>query len=125
MDILHTALLVSDLEATEAFYVDALGLERTWEFVSPGDGATNIYVGGDNGTEFQFKHLPGEDVPEPAGIHHVAVSVENVDEALEYMVETTGCRVVRGPLQNDDIAMRVAFIEDPDGYVVELVQQLD
>ena len=41
------------------------------------------------------------------------------------MVEKTGCKVVRSVFQNDAIKTRVAFIEDPDGYVVELLQHLD
>ena len=123
MDVIHTALWVEDLEATEAFYVDALGLERTWDFVGS-DGATNVYVGSGDGAEIQFKSHPDREVPEPAGFDHVAVSVEDTDATLERMAEETGCRVVRGPFQNQEIGLRVAFIEDPDGYVVELVQEL-
>jgi lactoylglutathione lyase len=126
MRVIHTALWVADIDRTLEFYVDGLGLERTNEFVG-GDGATNCYLAGDDGTELQFKYHadePGAPV-EPAGIDHVAVEVDDTDAELERLVEETGCPVRRGPLTSEGANARVAFIEDPDGYGVELVEFLD
>ena len=123
MDIIHTALWVSDLEATTAFYIDALGLEHTWDFER--DGVTNFYVAGTGDAEFQFKHDPERTAPiEPAGIDHLAVAVDDTDAMLDHMVEETGCAILAGPMEVEPADAYVVFIEDPDGYGVELVESL-
>jgi lactoylglutathione lyase len=126
MDIIHSALWVSDVEETLEFYVDGLGLEQTWEFEG-GDGARNVYVAGEGDTEIQFKHHPDREPPspDPSDFDHVAVTVEDTDAEFERLVDETGCPVRRGPLTAESANARVAFVEDPDGYGVELVEQLD
>ena len=124
MEVSHTCLWVSDLEATKAFYIDAMGLHHTWDFVG-GDGTTSYYVAGDGGVEIQFKYNEEVGGTTPGGIDHLAIVIDNVDEKFKDMVDKTGCKVVRSVFQNDTIKTRVAFIEDPDGYVVELLQHLD
>lgn len=124
MDVIHSAMWVSDLEETLSFYVDALGLEKTREFES-GEGATNVYVAGEGETEIQFKYDPDREPPEPSGFDHVAIEVEDTDAELERLVEETGCPVRRGPLTSDGANARVAFIEDPDGYGIELLEEFD
>jgi len=144
MDVIHTALWVSDIDRTRSFYVDALGLEENWSFES--DGVQNVYIGGEHG-EFQFKHDP-EGVPESNAsggssgseqgertdggpevdsgtMAHVAVGVDSVDETFERLVERADPPVRTAPTTVDDIDRRIAFVEDPDGYVVELVERLD
>jgi lactoylglutathione lyase len=124
MEIIHTALWVSDLDEARAFFVDALGLAETWSFTL--DGVENVYVGGDHG-EIQLRHDPDRDVPDPdrASFDHIAVSVEDADAETERIVEETGCDVVDGPKTMDVADARVSFLEGPDGYVVELVESLD
>lgn len=124
MDVIHSAVWVSNLEETLSFYVDALGLEKTREFEG-GDGAMNVYVAGDGDTEIQFKHHPDREPPEPSGFDHVAIAVDDTDAEVERLVEETGCTVRRGPLTSDGANARVAFIEDPDGYGIELLAELD
>ena len=125
MDVIHAALWVEDIDRTLAFYRDALGLAETDEFVG-GDGATNVYLAGGDGAELQFKHYadrPNAPV-EPAGIDHVALRVDDTDGTVERLVAETGCPVRRGPLTSEGANARVAFVEDPDGYGVELVEPL-
>ena len=125
MDVIHSAMWVSDLDRTLSFYVDELGLEKTNEFVS-GDGATNVYVAGDNGIEIQFKHHPDHDVDvDASGFDHVALGVEDTDAMTERLVEEVDCTLRRGPLTSEGANARVAFIEDPDGYGIELVEELE
>ena len=124
MDIIHTAIWVSDLDEARAFFVDALGLEETWSFEL--DGVENVYVGGEHG-EIQLRHAPDHEKPDPdrSDIDHIAVSVDDVEAVTERMVEETGCTVVDGPMVNEPASSYIAFIEGPDGYVVELVEPLD
>ena len=125
MDVIHAALRVEDIDRTLAFYRDALGLSVTNEFVG-GDGATNVYLAGGGDAELQFKYYADQPNPpvEPSGIDHVALRVEDTDATVERLVEATGCRVLRGPLTSEGANARVAFVEDPDGYGVELVEPL-
>lgn len=124
MDVIHTAVWVSDLEATKEFYIDALELEHTWDFEL--DGVTNYYVAGAGDTEIQFKYDPDRAAPvDPAGIDHLAVEVDDTDATLEHMVEETGCEILGGPLEVEAANAYVVFIEDPDGYGVELVEHLE
>lgn len=125
MDVIHTAIWVSDLEEAKDYYINTLGLEHTWDFVGP-DGATNFYVAGESDAEIQFKYDPDRDEPvEPAGIDHLAVSVDDVDAKAESIANESEYDVVKGPISVDVADARVAFVEAPDGYVVELVQPLD
>lgn len=125
MDVLHHAIWVSDMEATLEFYVDELGLEKTNEFVS-GDGARNVYVAGENGVEIQFKHEPDREVDPAAGPYdHVAIAVDDVDAEVERLVENGSATLTRGPLDSDGANARVAFLEDPAGYGIELVAEFD
>ncbi|RQH02621.1 VOC family protein [Natrarchaeobius oligotrophus] len=124
MDVIHSAIWVSDIEETLSFYVDDLGLEKTREFVS-GEGARNVYVAGDNGVELQLKHDPERGVPEPTGIDHIAIAVDDTDAEVERLVAETDCTLERGPLDSDGANARVAFLEGPDGYGIELVQEFE
>lgn len=120
MDVIHTALTVSDLDATTEFYEDVLGLEYDRQFEL--DGVVNYYVGGGAGADLQFKYDPESDAEvDPQGIDHVAVSVDDADAEFERIVEATDPPVVTPPTTIEEADARVAFVEDPDGYVVELV----
>ncbi|WP_254525037.1 VOC family protein [Natrinema caseinilyticum] len=124
MDVSHTALWVSDIDRTRAFYVDALGLRENWSFTGD-DGVENVYIGGDD-AEFQFKYDPdGGPAIDPGTMAHVAVTVDSTDDALERLVDRADPPVRMDPTTMADIGCRVAFVEDPDGYDVELVERLE
>ena len=121
MDVIHTAMWVSDLDEARAFFVDGLGLEENWSFTL--DGIENVYVGGEHG-ELQLRYDSDHEIPEGdrSRMDHVAVSVDDVDGETTRMAEETGCEVLDGPMTVDAADARIAFIEGPDGYVVELVE---
>lgn len=122
MDVLHTAIQVSDLEETTAFYEGELGLSHAWDFEL--DGTRNYYVVGDDGNaEIQFVHDPDDESPvDPDGIDHLAVSVDDVRATFDHLVEETDSEVVREPTYIEAAEATVAFVTDPDGYAVELVE---
>lgn len=124
MDVIHTAIWVSSLDDGREFFVDGLGLDENWSFTF--NGVENVYVGGEHG-ELQLRYDPERPAPEPDRmvLDHVAVSVDDVDAKFERVIERTGCDVVDGPTTVEVAGARVAFIEGPDGYVVELVEDLD
>lgn len=124
VDVVHTAIWVSDLDRALAFYVDGLGLARTREFVLDED-EENVFLAGEDGTELQLKSAPGRAVSaERAGFDHVAVEVDDADATAARLAEFGG-EVVRGPLDSDAAAARIAFVADPDGHHVELIEPWD
>jgi len=121
MHVAHTALWVADLDATTAFYEGVLGLDYQWEFTDD-DGVVNYYVGTEEGADLQFKYdSAGDDDVDPAGIDHVALSVDDLDETFDRVVATSDCEVVLEPTTFEAAGRRAGFVTDPDGYVVEFV----
>lgn len=123
MDVIHTAIWVSDLEATTDFYEGVLGLDHRWDFTH--DGVVNYYVGTDAAAEIQFKYDPDStgDI-EPAGIDHLAFGVDDVDATFERVVSISDAEVILEPTDIEAADRRAAFVTDPDGYVVEFVQRV-
>ncbi|MFB6302221.1 MAG: VOC family protein [Haloferacaceae archaeon] len=122
MDVIHTAIWVDDLDAMRSFYVDVLGLDEHRSFTFR--GTENVYVGGDHG-EIQFRYDPERSTPvdpERETVDHVAVGVADVDGAFADLVDETDCPVVEEPMTVEQAGTRVAFVEDPTGYVLELVE---
>ncbi|MFC7167765.1 VOC family protein [Halospeciosus flavus] len=123
MEIIHLCLNVSDADRSVEWYEENLGFEETWSFETPDGETVNRYVAGDNGVEIQLSDTEGEEPSEHGdAFDHLAVGVEDVDEAFE-SIDDHG--VVQEPQDQPAAGARTAFIEDPDGHVVELVQPLD
>lgn len=126
MQVVHTAIWVSDLDHTKEIFMDELGLEYVKDFEG-GDGVRNFYVAGDGGASIQFKYDPDEDREiEPAGLDHISLSVDDSEGLARKLAERDDCRIVAGPKEvNDTVSdKRVTFVEIPDGYVLELEQDL-
>lgn len=121
MDVLHTAIWVSDVEASAAFYCDGIGLTYSREFEA--DGILNYFVTGDDGTEIQYKHDPTgcEDV-DPAGIDHLAVGVDDIQATVDRLRTEFDSTVIQSPTELDATESTVAFVTDPDEYTVELIE---
>lgn len=123
MEILHTCLNVSDVEESVRFYVEELGFEESWGFTTADGGTVNRYVAADNGVEIQLSETAGETPGEAGDLwDHIAVGVEDVDAAFE-RIDHYG--VVKEPGDQPEAGSRTAFVEDPDGHVVELVAPLE
>ena len=126
MEVQHTAIAVSNLEETRAFYEDGLGLEHAWDFHTD-EGVHNYYVTGEElDTWIQFVDDPNDDGPiEPDGIVHLALEVDDVDATHEAVVEATDCEVVDGPKTIEAANARAVFIKDPDGYEIEIFKRFE
>ncbi|AFK17957.1 VOC family protein [Haloferax mediterranei ATCC 33500] len=121
MGLIHTAIAISDLDSTLDFYAE-LGLERTNQFEL--NGVKNVYLGSDDtDMELQLKYDSTSTARiEPSGIDHIAIEVADVDRIFEELVEAESPVVVNPPVDIEAVNARAAFVEDPDGYVVELVE---
>jgi lactoylglutathione lyase len=122
----HTMIRVFDLEASLDFYVRVMemALLRSMDFE---DGRyTLAYLGYGPETDVAALELTHNwDQAEPyapgTAYGHVAVVVDDV-YAEASRIEQAGGRVIRaaGPMKGSDL--HIAFVEDPDGYKIELIQ---
>lgn len=124
MRLLHTMLRVVDLEASIRFYTEVLGMTLLRRNDYPEGRFTLAFLGygseSDN-TVLELTHnwdAEGYDMGTAYG--HIAIAVEDVYRACED-IRNNGGRVVReaGPMQHGSTIL--AFVEDPDGYKVELL----
>ncbi len=127
MDLLsthHVAIFTRDLPRMEEFYTQTLGMPvtRRWDDVN----IIFIDVGSTQIELIGRESIEGEQHPRPigqgVGINHLSLRVGNTEEAFRELVEK-GVSVLREP--SDFQTVRIAFFTDPDGNVLELVQELD
>ena len=113
--ILHTNINVLDLERSLAFYEKALGLHEKRR--KPGKGFTLSFITDDAGEhEIELTCLADRKEPYDLGDNetHIAFSVEDFDAARK-LHEEMKC------ICYDNPEMGLYFIEDPDGYWLEIV----
>ena len=120
--LVHTCLRVRDPDASIRFY-GALGFEQRGRLNF--ESAYNVYLGlpGD-GDRLELTVNVGRAEPYDLGegYNHVAVTVDDVDAALERLAGI-GVEPEKPPYRpggRDDLP-RIAFVADPDGYRVELI----
>lgn len=119
MNVLHTALWVDDLETAESFYLDVLGFEPDWERDGDG-GVRNVFVSDEGESGLQFKTKTESGTSQRLRFDHVAIGVEDVDSMVDRLT-TVGGTVLREPFSGEDDRRR-AFIRDPFGHQIELIE---
>lgn len=124
MRLLHTMLRVVDLDASIAFYTDIMGMQLIRRKDYPDGRFTLAFLGyGEESdtTLIELTHNWDTDSYELGTAYgHIAIEVDDVYEACE-KIRAGGGKVVRepGPMMHGSTVL--AFIEDPDGYKVELL----
>ncbi len=124
MRMLHTMLRVRDLEASLNFYCDVLGMKLLRKHDFPEGKFTLAFVGyGDekDSTVLELTHnWEVESYDHGDAYGHIAIGVDDVYAACDRIRELGG-NVVRdaGPMKGGTTVL--AFVEDPDGYKVELL----
>jgi lactoylglutathione lyase len=128
MNFLHTMLRVGDLPRSVDFYTRVLGMrvlrtrdvpEYKYSLAFLGYGEGNA----DNGAELELTYNHGVDRYElGTAFGHLALGVPDVAAACE-QIRAAGGRVSReaGPVKGGTTV--IAFVEDPDGYKIELIQR--
>jgi lactoylglutathione lyase len=123
MVIIHTCLNVSDVERSVEWYVENLDFEESWGFETADGETVNRYVADDNGVELQLSETDGKTPFEEGDLwDHIAMKVEDVDAAFEE-IDDHGVR--KEPGDQPAAGARTAFVFDPDGHAVELVESLE
>jgi lactoylglutathione lyase len=126
MRILHTMIRVGNLEESLRFYTQVLGMKLLRRKDYPDGRFTLAFVGFGPEEEtavLELTHNWDTDRYERGtGFGHVAIEVADAAEACAE-VKRRGGKVVReaGPMKHG--ATVIAFIEDPDGYRIELIEK--
>ena len=123
-NLIHTCYRITDIDRSTEFY-KALGFEEMGR-VPIRDEAVNV-----------FMNLPGDgDMPRleltynfgvdsydiGTGYGHIAVTVDDIDETLSRL-EEQGIEPEREPYRVREGGSRICFVQDPDGYRVELIDR--
>ena len=124
MRILHTMLRVGDLEKCMAFYTEVLGMTLLRRKDYPEGRFTNVFVGYGNEADHAVLELTWNwdtsSYDLGSGYGHIAIEVQDVYLACE-QIRQAGGKIVReaGPMKHGTRVL--AFVEDPDGYRIELL----
>ncbi|MCM1985373.1 lactoylglutathione lyase [Lyngbya confervoides] len=125
MRILHTMLRVGDLERSLAFYCDVLGMKLLRRKDYPGGEFTLAFVGyGEEShhTVIELTYNWGVSEYDLGNAYgHIALGVDDIYKTCQD-IQARGGKVTRepGPMKHGSTV--IAFVEDPDGYKVELIQ---
>ena len=128
MRLLHTMLRVGDLQRSIDFYTKVLGMKLLRTSENPEYKYSLAFVGYGPETEeavIELTYNWGVDKYELGTAYgHIALSVDNASEACE-KIRQHGGNVTReaGPVKGGTTV--IAFVEDPDGYKIELIEEKD
>ena len=125
MRMLHTMLRVGDLDRSIAFYTDVLGMQLLRRKEYPSGRFTLAFLGygpESEQTVLELTHNWDTSSYELGDAYgHIALGVEDIRSTCA-AISGKGGRVVRepGPMKHGSTV--IAFVEDPDGYKVELIE---
>ena len=125
MRLLHTMIRVNDLDESLRFYCDQLGMKLLRMHDYPGGRFTLAFVGFDTEDKTAVIELTYNwdthhyDVGN--GFGHIALGVSDIYQTCDAL-RAKGAKIVRepGPMQHGTTV--IAFVEDPNGYRIELIE---
>ncbi len=124
MRILHTMLRVGDQDRSIKFYTEVLGMKLIRQTDYPEGKFTNTFIGyGDESEQATIELTYNWDTDSydlGNGYGHIALEVDDVYAATEE-IRKRGGKIIRdaGPMNAGTTI--IAFVEDPDGYQIELI----
>ena len=125
MRLLHTMLRVTDLDKSISFYTEVMGMSLLRQKDYPEGKFTLAFLGygpESEHTALELTHNWDTDSYDlGTGYGHIAIEVEDVYKACEEL-KARGGNVTRdaGPMKHSTTIL--AFVEDPDGYQIELLE---
>ena len=141
LNIRHTGIVVSDAERSIDFYTNLLGFEIKKDMMESGDYIDNFSALKDARVRTVKMTLENQDMVEllwyeshrekpdmerpitRIGCSHIAMTVENLDDTYERLV-SAGVEFNSPPQLSPDGFAKVTFCKDPDGSLIELVEEL-
>ncbi len=123
---LHTMIRVQDLDTSLDFYIRLLGMKLLRRAEFPDGRFTNCFIGyGDEASNTVLELTYNWDQNDPyehgSGYGHIALGVSDIYHTCEKL-QSEGVNIPRqpGPMLHGTTV--IAFIEDPDGYKIELIE---
>jgi lactoylglutathione lyase len=126
MRLLHTMLRVGDMQRSIDFYTSVMGMKLLRQRDNPSNNYSLAFVGFEGNpeqAEIELTYNYGVDHYDLGSAYgHIAVQVSNAKEACE-RIRAAGGKVTRdaGPVKGGTTV--IAFVEDPDGYKIELIER--
>jgi len=124
--IMHTMLRVGNVQRSIVFYTQVLNMRVLRTFEQPDENYSLIFLGyGDEADtavlELTYNHGVREYDP-GTGYGHIAIAVEDCYQACND-IRTNGGKITREPGLLNGSNEIIAFVTDPDGYQIELIQR--
>jgi catechol 2,3-dioxygenase-like lactoylglutathione lyase family enzyme len=127
----HAGISVPDLDRALKWYCDALGLQPGFRFEIGPAGLRGAFAVGPGGSGIELLEqagaTPGVRQPDPPaanaihGFSHAAFEVDDLDAVYTRLIDC-GATGVWPPRDSPEPGVRMAFVADPDGNLIELVQ---
>lgn len=125
MRMLHTMLRVEDLEASLHFYTNLMGMKLLRKSENQAYEYTLAFVGygeESNTTVLELTYNWGDNAYDKGTAYgHIAIEVDDIYQFCENL-EQNDCDVYRKPGPVKGGSTVIAFLRDPDGYAIELIQ---
>lgn len=128
----HVGINVADLTAMADWYVGALGLEREFEFALEQFDFSGVMLRSPEGQRVELLHRVGHrpgihvevplDAPLTLGLGHLALTTDTLDEVYAVLIEA-GAQDRMSPRPSPEPGIRIAFVADPEGNLIELVER--
>ncbi|WP_405631713.1 VOC family protein [Streptomyces sp. NBC_00016] len=128
----HVGVNVRDLAAQTAWYQDAFGLKSVFEFRLDGTGLTGVVLEHPHGWRLELLARPGSApglrAPDPVtavlteGYGHFAVTTPELGPVYDALV-VCGAGEVRKPGPSPEPGVRMAWVSDPEGNLIELIEK--
>jgi lactoylglutathione lyase len=124
--LLHTMLRVKDLDASIRFYTEQLGMKLLRRHDYPEGRFTLAFVGYGDESDHSVLELTynwgRHDYPLGDAFGHIAIGVADIRAACERL-RAQGVPITRepGPMKHGSTV--IAFVEDPNGYKIELIER--
>ena len=117
----HTTIVVSNFSESRKFYLDILKLEEIEQNFLP---KNQMFISAGNNLELHVGEVPGVEI-KPSNFNHFALTSNNFDEFLEYLKESGIVYKSLGGekeyfIQKRPDGVRQTFLQDPDGYWIEI-----
>ena len=127
MKFLHTMLRVNNFDESIRFYTEVMGMNLLRTTVRPEQNYSLAFLAYGTGNkegqaELELTYTHGVHEYEHGGYYgHIALGVENVYETCN-LIKQKGGKITReaGPVKGGNTI--IAFVEDPNGYKIELIQ---
>ena len=122
MKILHTCLNVSNMDKSIEFYREHLGLTFVSRREVKENNAEIAFMKDESGGAIELTHWRDKKtLTEGDNFDHIAFAVEQIDSVVEKL-RAKGVTIAMEPFSLQGSTSKIAFIKDPDGNWLELIQ---